>query len=127
MADNLIVATERVDDIPVLLAQAKKIRVANLLDRHFEPHGTWRGTSFGWTTAVWLTHILSEGDHRLNQVESWAEERLHTLEISTGQGVRAQEWSDDRLGIVLDELAQAGILHPGGALALHRIWHGLVV
>jgi len=56
---------------------------------------------------VWLAHILSEGDHRLNHVESWAEKRQHTLEISTGQQVRGQEWSDDRLGIVLDKLADA--------------------
>jgi transposase len=107
MADNLNVTTERVDDIPVLLAQAKKIGLADLVDQCFVPHGNWQGTSLGWTTVVWLTHILSEGDHRLNQVEPWAEQRLHTLEISTAQQVRAQELSDDRLGIVLDELADA--------------------
>jgi transposase len=105
MADNLRVTTEQVDDIPVLLAQGKKIGVPELLDQDFQPHGNWQGTSFGWTTLVWLAHILSEGDHRLNQVEPWAEKRLHTLEISTGQAVRSQEWSDDRLGIVLDRLA----------------------
>ena len=107
MADNLNVTTEQVDDIPVLLAQGKKIGVPELLDQHFWPHGNWRGTSFGWTTMVWLAHILSEGDHRLNQVEQWVEKRPHTLEISTGQRVRWLEWSDDRLGIVLDELADA--------------------
>ena len=107
MADNLNVTTEQVDDIPVLLAQGKKIGVPELLDRHFWSHGNWRGTSFGWTSMVWLAHILSEGDHRLNQVEQWVEKRPHTLEISTGQRVRGLEWSDDRLGIVLDELADA--------------------
>jgi hypothetical protein len=75
MADNLSVTTERVDDIPVLLAQAKKIGVADLLDQHFVPHVNWQGTSLGWTTATWLAHILSEGDHRLNQVETWAGNR----------------------------------------------------
>lgn len=105
MAENLNVTTERVDDIPVLLAQGEKIEVPKLLDQHFVSHGNWQGTSFGWTTMVWLTHILSEGDHRLNQVAQWAENRLRTVEISTGQPVRAQEWSDDRLGIVLDTLA----------------------
>lgn len=105
MADNLKVTTEQVDDIPVLLAQGRKIGVPELLDRHFVPHGNWRGMSLGWTAMVWLGHILSEGDHRLNQVEQWAEKRLHTLEISTGHPVYEQEWSDDRLGIVLDELA----------------------
>jgi transposase len=105
MAENLSVTTERVDDIPILLAQGKKIGVPELLDQHFEPHGNWQGTSMGWTTLIWLTHILSKGDHRLNQVAQWAENRLHTLEISTDQRIRAQEWSDDRLGIVLDRLA----------------------
>jgi len=105
MAENLSVTTERVDDIPVLLAQGKKIGVPELVDQHFEPHGNWQGTSMGWTTLIWLTHILSKGDHRLNQVAQWAENRLHTLEISTDQRKRAQEWSDDRLGIVLDRLA----------------------
>jgi transposase len=105
MADNLRVMTERVDDIPVLLAQAEKIGVAELLDQHFAPHGNWQGCSLGWTATVWLTHILSEGDHRLNQVEGWVADRLHTLGMSTGQAVRAGEWSDDRLGIVLDELS----------------------
>jgi hypothetical protein len=56
---------------------------------------------------VWLAHILSEGDHRLNQVEPWVEKRAHTLEMGTGQNVRASEWSDDRLGIVLDGLSDA--------------------
>lgn len=107
MADNLNVTTEQVDDIPILLAQGKKIGVPELLDGHFWTHGNWQGTSFGWTATVWLAHILSEGEHRLNQVEQWVEKRPHTLEIGTGQRVRGLEWSDDRLGIVLDELADA--------------------
>ena len=105
MADSFNVKTEQVDDIPILLVQGKKIGVPELLDQFFLPHGNWQGTSFGWTTLIWLAHILSEGDHRLNQVEAWVEKRPHTLEISAGESVRALEWSDDRLGIVLDELA----------------------
>jgi len=97
--------TEQVDDIPVLMAQGKKIGIPDLLDRHFAPHGNLQETSLGWTGLVWLSHILSEGDHRLNQVEGWAEKRLRTLEASTGQPVRGAEWRADQLGIVLDELA----------------------
>ncbi len=107
MADVLDVTTEQLDDIPVLLAQGNKIGIRELLDQQFLSHGNWQGTSFGWTTMVWLSHILSEGDHRLNQVEPWVEKRLHLLGISTGQNIRASELSDDRLGIVLDELADA--------------------
>lgn len=105
MTNDLNVTTEQVDDIPVLIAQGKKIGIPELLDQHFTVHGNWQGTSLGRTSLVWLSHILSEGDHRLNQVEAWAEKRMRTLEASTGQPVRGGEWSDDRLGIVLDELA----------------------
>lgn len=105
MGEQLNVTTEPVEDIPILLAQGKKMGIAELIDQEFRPHGNWQGTSLGWTSLVWLVHILSEGDHRLNQVEGWIEKRPHTLEISTGQTIRATEWSDDRLGIVLDELA----------------------
>jgi transposase len=105
MTDDLTVTTERVDDIPVLLSQAKKMGIPDLVDSHFAVHGNWEGTSLGWTLAVWLTHIVSEGDHRLNQVETWVAQRLCTLQTSTGEPLRALEWSDDRLGIVLDALS----------------------
>lgn len=107
MTDDMNVTTERVDDIPVLLAQAEKVGVAELLDEHFEPHGNWQGSSMGWTATVWLAHILSEGDHRLNQVQEWVAQRLQSLSLWTGQAVRALDWSDDRLGIVLDALSDA--------------------
>ncbi len=105
MAENLTVTAERVDDIPVLLAQAERMGLSELIDKHFVPHGNWQGTSVGTTACVWLAHILSEGDHRLNQVENWVAHRLETLSITTGQSVRSLEWSDDRLGIVLNVLS----------------------
>jgi transposase len=58
----------------------------------------------GLTATVWLAHILSEGDHRLNHVQGWIADRLETVSSAVGCPVRALEWSDDRLGIVLDEL-----------------------
>jgi len=105
MTEKLTMTTERVDDIPVLLAQSEKMGIAELLDASFQPHGNWEGTSLGLTTAIWLTHILSEGDHRMNQVQPWAGTRLQTLQKCSGQAVRDQEWSDDRLSIVLDALS----------------------
>ena len=39
-----ITRTERVDDIPLLLAQMEKMNIAALLDKHFPMHGnTGRG------------------------------------------------------------------------------------
>jgi transposase len=105
MTQELTVATERVDDIPVLLAEMDQMGVVALLDERFQPHGNWQGTTLGWTTAIWLAHILSEGDHRLNQVEPWVAHRLQVLSHCSGQAVRELEWSDDRLGIVLDALS----------------------
>src|SRR6266853_1582537 len=107
MMEKLTMTTERVDDIPVLLAQSEKMGIAELLDASFQPHGNWQGTSLGLTTTIWLTHILSEGDHRMNQVQPWAATRVQALQKCTGQAVRALDWSDDRLGIVLDELSDA--------------------
>ena len=63
---------ERIDDVPMLLAQLERMQVATLLDRHFPTHGNWQGLSLGMVSMVWLSHILSEGDHWLNHVEPWA-------------------------------------------------------
>jgi transposase len=53
----------------------------------------------------WLTHILSQADHRLNQVQGWAAKRPETLRGCLGGAVRAEDFADDRLGLVLDALS----------------------
>lgn len=105
MTEALTVTTERVDDIPILLAQSETMGLTELLDDYFKPHGNWEGISLGWTTAVWLAHIVSEGDHRMNQVQNWAAHRLQTLSLCTGQAVTERGVSDDRLALVLDALS----------------------
>ena len=101
-----IVRTERVDDIPLLLAQMRKIRLAEVIDEHFQTHGNWQGLSIGQVTVGWLSYILSEGDHRMNQVEAWAEKMPVTLNAGLDAEVRALDFSDDRLAAVLDEFSQ---------------------
>src|SRR5438128_5120897 len=105
MTEPLNVTTERVDDIPLLLSHSDKMGIPGLLDDYFKPHGNWEGMSLGWTTAIWLTHIESEGDHRMNQVQGWAAHRVQALCICTGQEVNERFWSDDRLALVLDALS----------------------
>ena len=61
MTELLNVKTERVDDIPLLLFHSDKMGVPELLGDYFKPHGNWEGMSLGWTTAIWLMNILSEG------------------------------------------------------------------
>ena len=100
-----ITRTERVDDIPLLLAQMDKMNIATLLNKHFPMHGNWRGLSFGETVVVWLAYILSEGDHRLNSVQGWAAGILMTLSICLkAVGLRELDFSDDRLAIILYSL-----------------------
>jgi len=105
MDEILTITNERVDDIPILLTQMEKMGLQNLLDTHFSQHGNWGGLSLGWVTVIWLTHILSMGDHRLNHVQAWAQNRLHTLRQSTGQLVKALDFSDDRLANTLYALS----------------------
>ena len=102
---TLTILSARVDDIPLLLAQVARMGVQPLLDTHFPTHGNWQGLSLGWVTAIWVTHIVSQADHRLNHVEPWAEKRLHTLRGCTGQPLHPLDVSDDRLALVLPALS----------------------
>ena len=106
MSEPLSVTYERVDDLPLLLAQQKRMGVQLLLDKHFPTHGNWQGLSLGWVASIWLGHILSQADHRLSYVQPWVEKRLSTLSICTGQSVRALDLSDDRLEAVLGYLSE---------------------
>jgi hypothetical protein len=105
MAETLTIVSEHVDDMPVLLAQLDRLGVQPLLDEHFPTHGNWGGLSSGWVSVLWLTHILSEGDHRLNHVAPWAKQRLHMLQACTGQPVHPLDLSDDRLATILEALS----------------------
>src|SRR5436853_7563208 len=96
---------ERIDDVPILLAQLERMQVANLLDRHFPTHGNWQGLSLGTVSVVWLSHILSAGDHWLNHVEPWANQRLNGLQACLGQEMRGLDCGDDRLASVLGYLS----------------------
>ncbi len=97
---------ERVDDIPVLLATLKKLKVAEVLDRHFPSGHRWKGElTFGEVACVWLAFITSRGDHRLSHVEPWAEANRHSLGAALGKAVRGLDFQDDRLADMLDRLA----------------------
>jgi len=98
------IITERVDDIPLLLEQMQRMGLPGLVDEHFPTHGNWQGLSVGWVTTVWLSSILSRGDHRLVHVEPWVAKRLWTLRRATGQAVERLDFTDDRLEIVLRSL-----------------------
>jgi transposase len=96
---------ERVDDIPLLLQQMQQMDLPALIDTHFPAHGNWYGLSLGWVSTIWLSSILSRGDHRLSHVEPWVANRLFTLQTVSGQDVERLDFTDDRLDIVLRRLS----------------------
>ena len=100
---NIII--ERVDDIPLLLEQMQRMGLQTLIDHHFPAHGNWHGLSLGWVSTIWLSSILSRGDHRLAYVEPWVATRRWTLETATDQDVERLDFTDDRLEIVLRQLS----------------------
>ena len=99
------IITERVDDIPLLLEQMQRMGLPTLFDDHFPIHGNWQGLSLGWVSTIWLSSILSRGDHRLVHVEPWVAQRLWTLGATTGQAVKRVDFTDDRLESVLRHLS----------------------
>jgi hypothetical protein len=52
MNETLTIRKERVDDLPLLLAQMQRMGIANLLDAHFPTHGNREGLSLGMMTSV---------------------------------------------------------------------------
>ena len=99
------IITERVDDIPLLLEQMQRMSLPTLLDNHFPTHGNWQGLSLGWVSTIWLSSMVSRGDHRMVHVEPWVAQRLWTLRTTTGQTVTRVDFTDDRLEIVLQRLS----------------------
>jgi transposase len=51
---ELVIITERVDDVALLLGQMMKMGLAEVLDRHIPRHWKQRGLSWGWTAVIWL-------------------------------------------------------------------------
>ena len=105
MKEPLTITTERVDDLPLLLAQMQRMGLARLLDAHFPTHGNREGLSLGVVTTIWLTHILSQADHRMNRVQPWTERRLETLRSCSEASLEVRDLSDDRLADVLRHLS----------------------
>jgi len=105
MNKGLTVHSERVDDIPLLVAQQVRMGVPELLDTFFPSHGNREGLSPGWLVTLWLCHVLSEADHRLCPVRHWAQQRLETLRHCSGQGVEELDFTDDWLADVLTILS----------------------
>jgi transposase len=108
---ELIIITERVDDVALLIGQMVKMGLPEVLDRHIPRHWTQRGLSWGWTAVIWLAYIVTEGDHRKVSVETYLKGMQHTLSRLTAQGVDPLDFSDDRLSHLLKHLSKPTYWH----------------
>ncbi|MBE8232431.1 MAG: hypothetical protein HAW67_01760, partial [Endozoicomonadaceae bacterium] len=104
--EDITLITERIDDVPLLIAQMVKMGYPDTLDTHTPKNWSRRTLSFGWTTTIWLAYILSEGDHRKVSVEAYVDETQQTLRQLTGQDIVPLDFSDDRLTHLLHLLKQ---------------------
>lgn len=109
---ELVITTERVDDVALLLGHMIKMGLVEVLDHHLPQHWKQRGLSWGWTAVIWLAYILTEGDHRKVSVEAYVKGMKQTLSQVAGQAVDPLDFSDDRLALLLRYLSQSVYWHP---------------
>lgn len=105
MKETLNIETERVDDIALLLAHMQRMNISELLDKHIPVHGNRKGLSLGNVTIVWLSHILSEANHKMHHVQEWAMRRKEVLRGCGLNTLEVQDMTDDRLADVLRALS----------------------
>src|SRR5215470_10797127 len=108
---ELVILTERVDDVALLIGQMITMGLPEVLDRHIPRHGKQRGLSWGWTAVMWLAHLLTEGDHRKVAVEVDIKGMQHTLSCLTAQVIQPLDFSDDRLRHRLTHLSTPQYWH----------------
>jgi len=108
---DLVIITERVDDVALLIGQRVKMGLPEVLDRHIPRHWTQRGISWGWTAVIWLASIVTEGDHRNVSVETSLKGMQHTLSHLTAQVITPLDLSDDRLSHLLTHLSKPASWH----------------
>jgi transposase len=103
---DLVIITERVDDVAFLIGQMVKMGLPEVLDRHIPRHWQQRGLSWGWTAVIWLAYIVTEGDHRKVSMETYLQGMHHTLSRLTAQVIEPLDFSDDRLSHLLKHLSK---------------------
>jgi hypothetical protein len=103
---DVVMSTERVDDVALRIGQMVTRGLPEVLDRPIPRHGTQRGLSWGWTAVIWLASIVTEGDHRQGSGETSLKGMHPTLSALTAQGIEPLDVSDDRWSHWLTHLSQ---------------------
>ena len=108
---DVVIITERVDDVALLIGQMVKMGLPEVFDQPIPHHWRQRGLSWGWTAVIWLASIVTEGDHRKVSVETSLKSMHHTLSALTAQIIEPLDFSDDRLSHLLQHVSKAAYWH----------------
>ena len=108
---DLVIITERVDDVALRIGQMVTMGLVEVLDRHLPRHWKQRRVSWGWTAVIWLAYILTEGDHRKVSVAAYITGMHPTLRHLTGQRIEPLDCRDDRLSHLLTHLSKPTYWH----------------
>src|SRR6266702_7444078 len=101
---DLVIITERVDDVALLIGQMVKMGLPEVLDRPIPRLWTQRRIRWGWTAVIWLASIVTEGDHRKVSGETSRKGMHHTLSRLTAPVIEPLDVRDDRLRPLLTHL-----------------------
>ena len=93
---DVVMLTERVDDVALRIGQMVKRGCGEVRDRPRPRPGKQRRRSWGWTAVIWLAYILTEGDHRKVTVAAYIKGMQKTLSHLSGQSIEPLDCSDDR-------------------------------
>lgn len=103
------IKTEPLGDLLLISKLIQSTGLVERIDSFFPRHHLWQGPGVGQTLLGLLLYIISEGDHRLYQVEGWASGREEVLRWCLGNdSFKSGHLGDDRLGNLLDLLSQSG-------------------
>src|SRR2546428_7368517 len=108
---DLVIITERVDDVALLIGEMITIVLPEVLDQHIPRHWKRRGLSWWWSAVMWMASILTEGKHRKVSMEAYIKGMHHTLSHLSGQAINPLDFSDDRLGHLLQHLSKPTYWH----------------
>lgn len=95
---------ERVDEIPLILHWLKVMRIAEIIDTIWKPHGNWQGLSYGQLAVLFITYVIHCLSHRLSGMEEWVIKHKIVLEQATGWEIDDKDATDDRLGTMIGEV-----------------------
>ena len=111
MSTNKTAKIEQIGGLPIITQILLDLKLEEKLDNYFKTHGNWVGAGKGFIVSVWISYIICTCDHRLSSLEDWVGERQKSLEQLFGKKIRIKDFTDDKLGKLLDEFSDTPTWH----------------